>query len=293
MQQETLVKLLNMQQTNNIAVLLTCHNRKETTKTCLTRLFKIKSDIDVFCVDDNSIDGTSQMIESEFPQVILIKGNGNLFWCRGMRLAWEIARKQNDYEFYFWLNDDLELYDNAFNELLECSRLEKDQSIITGLVEEKKSHTVIYGGSDNSKKLIPANGQLNEVIFLNGNFVIIPRFVFNKIGFFDKRFHHDLGDVDYGLTAREKNLYVRTSRCYIGCTDVNLRSKHLRIRMDNVGIIKRFKRLYSPLGSNPFITFYFKQKHQGYIHAIVYFLYIHFINLLPDIVWNKISQLRY
>lgn len=278
---------------NNIAVLLTCHNRKETTRTCLKRLFEIRADIDVFCVDDSSTDGTAQMITNEFPQVTLIEGDGNLFWSRGMRLAWVTAREKKEYDFYFWLNDDLELYANAFDELLECSHLEKDQAVITGLVEEKTSHKAIYGGSDAAKRLIAANGKLNEVTFLNGNFVIVPRYVFENIGFLDKHFHHDLGDVDYGLTAKEHGMHVYTSRCYIGSTDVALRSKHMRIRMSDVNIIKRFKRLYSPLGSNPFITFYFKRKHQGFIGALIYFLYLHIINLLPDAVWDKVSQLRY
>ena len=278
---------------NNIAVLLTCHNRKETTRTCLKRLFEIRADIDVFCVDDSSTDGTAQMITNEFPQVTLIEGDGNLFWSRGMRLAWVTAREKKEYDFYFWLNDDLELYANAFDELLECSHLEKDQAVITGLVEEETSHKAIYGGSDAAKRLIAANGKLNEVTFLNGNFVIVPRYVFENIGFLDKHFHHDLGDVDYGLTAKEHGMHVYTSRCYIGSTDVALRSKHMRIRMSNVDIVKRFKRLYSPLGSNPFITFYFKRKHQGIFAAFAYFLYLHFINLLPDFVWNKVSQLRY
>ena len=278
---------------NSIAVLLTCHNRKETTRACLKRLFEIRADIDVFCVDDRSTDGTAQMITSEFPRVTLIEGDGNLFWSRGMRLAWVTAREKKEYDFYFWLNDDLELYANAFDELLSCSHMEKDKAIITGLVEEKTSHKAIYGGSDAAKRLIAANGKLNEVTFLNGNFVIVPRYVFENIGFLDKHFHHDLGDVDYGLTAKEHGMHVYTSRCYIGSTDVALRSKHMRIRMSNVDIVKRFKRLYSPLGSNPFITFYFKRKHQGIFAAFAYFLYLHFINLLPDFVWNKVSQLRY
>lgn len=278
---------------NNIAVLLTCHNRRETTRTCLKRLFEIRSDLDVFCVDDGSNDGTAQMIANEFPQVELIAGDGNLFWSRGMRLAWVTARKKKEYDYYFWLNDDLELYANAFDELLECSRLVKGQAVITGLVEEKTSHKVIYGGSDAAKRMIAANGELNEVTFLNGNFVIVPRYVFDKIGFLDERFHHDLGDVDYGLTAKEQGMEVYTSRCYIGGTDVALRSKHMRIRLDNANVFKRFKRLYSPLGSNPFITFYFKRKHQGLMNALTFFVYVHIINLLPDAVWNKVSLLRY
>ena len=70
-----------------IAVLITCHNRKDTTLSCLGRLFSIRKDIDVYCVDDNSTDGTADAIRENFPQVNLIRGDGNLFWCRGMRKA--------------------------------------------------------------------------------------------------------------------------------------------------------------------------------------------------------------
>ncbi|MBR3526457.1 MAG: glycosyltransferase family 2 protein [Bacteroidales bacterium] len=272
------------------AVLITCHNRKDTTLSCLGRLFAIRKDVDVYCVDDNSTDGTADAIRKMFPQVILIHGDGNLFWCRGMRKAWTEASGSKDYDFYFWLNDDLLLYDDCFDEMLECSELLGHQAVIAGLVQEKTTKQVIYGGYDKSKRLIPADGQLNEVYNLNGNFVLVPKSVFVKIGIFDPVYHHDLGDVAYGYEAHKQGLRVCTSRKYIGCTDAVLQSKDERKRQYGVSVVKRFKKLYSPLGSNPFITFHFLRRYEGIGKAVLFFIYVHTINLLPDGIWSKISK---
>ena len=273
-----------------LAVLITCHNRKDVTLSCLGRLFSIRRDIDVYCVDDSSADGTAEAIRDGFPQVNLISGDGNLFWCRGMRKAWVEASKSKDYDFYFWLNDDLLLYDDSFEEMLQCSGLMNHMAIIAGLVQETTTKIVIYGGFDKSKHLIEANGTLNEVNNLNGNFVLVPKYVFEKIGVFDPVYHHDLGDVAYGHEAHRQGLHVCTSRKYIGCTDAALQSKNTRIRLNGVSVVKRFKKLYSPLGSNPFITFHFLSRYEGVAKAVVFFVYVHTINLLPDYIWSRISR---
>lgn len=271
---------------NNIAIIMTCHNRKSTTLTCLDILYKIRQDIDVFCVDDASTDGTADAIKVQFPQVKLILGDGSLFWCRGMRKAWVEAYETNDYKYYIWLNDDVVLYSNAFQEIFECSEHFQNKAIISGLIQEVNSKQPIYGGYDENKKLISANGKYNRISRLNGNFVIIPKFVFDKIGFFDNHFHHDIGDVDYGYTAKEMGIDVVSTRCYIGSTNGGLKSDNLRIRQNRVGLIKRFKHLYSPLGAPPYIHFYFLRKHFGVLKGLTYYLYLHIINIMPDCLWR-------
>lgn len=273
-----------------IAILIACHNRRQTTLACLDKLYGIRKDIDVYCVDDNSIDGTADAIREEFPQVNLIHGDGNLFWCRGMRKAWIEASRSKDYDFYFWLNDDLLLYDYCFDEMLESSRIMDHKAVIAGLVQETTTKRVIYGGFDKSKHLISANGELNEVYNLNGNFVLVPKSVFDIIGVFDPIYHHDLGDVAYGHEAHKQGLHVCTSRRYIGCTDAALQSKDVRKRLYGVSVVKRFKKLYSPLGSNPLITFHFLSRYEGFLKAVVFFVYVHAINLLPDCIWSRISR---
>lgn len=272
-----------------IAVLLTCHNRKQVTLSCLERLFEISQNIDVYCVDDNSTDGTAEAIVKSFPQVHLIHGDGNLFWCRGMRKAWAEASVHN-YDFYFWLNDDLLLYDDCFDEMLQCSGENEHKAVIAGLVQETLTKQVIYGGFDKSKKLIAANGKLNEVHNLNGNFVLVPRYVFDKVGLFDSVYHHDLGDVAYGYEVHRQGMHVFTSRKYIGSSDSALQSKNERIRLNGTTLVKRFNKLYSPLGSNPFITFHFLRRYEGILKAVLFFVYVHVINLIPDFIWIKLSR---
>ena len=53
---------------------------------------------------------------------------------------------------------------------------------------------------------------------------------------------------------------------------------------------ERFKKLYSPLGSNPLITFHFLSRYEGFLKALMFFVYVHAINLLPDCIWSRISR---
>lgn len=90
----------------SIAVLLSVHNRCEHTHRCLSQLYKasIPSNyiLHIYITDDGCTDGTPEMINKLYSNINLIKGNGNLFWNRGMYTAWNEAAKK-DYDFYLWL----------------------------------------------------------------------------------------------------------------------------------------------------------------------------------------------
>lgn len=65
-----------------LAVLITVHNRKETTLQCLQRLYNQllinEYQIDVYLTDDGCTDDTPEAIRKQFPEVHIIKGDGNL-----------------------------------------------------------------------------------------------------------------------------------------------------------------------------------------------------------------------
>jgi GT2 family glycosyltransferase len=268
---------------NSTAVLITCFNRKVRTVNCIKSLLSIDDRLDIYLVDDGSYDGTSDEIYFRFPNVNIIKGDGDLYWNRGMHLAWSNALK-NNYDFFLWLNDDVLLYEFALDELRECSKLNNDCAIICGLVENAGSTKTIYGGFDRNKDLVEVNGFMNEINLMHGNVVLVPRFVCQSIGILDKFFKHDLGDIDYGLRAQKKGINIFSSRRAIAEGEIN---KICRVRLNQTTILKRFKRLYSPLGSPPVIDFYFRSRHKGISNALANFIFLHFINLIPDRI-NKI-----
>ena len=66
-----------------IAVLMTCHNRKDKTLASLDSLFQQKMPADfrleVYLVDDASTDGTAEAVTQKYPEVKVVEGNGSLF----------------------------------------------------------------------------------------------------------------------------------------------------------------------------------------------------------------------
>lgn len=105
----------------NMTVLITCYNRVAVTCKCVRKLLKVRKpeswDIDIWLVDDASPDHTGEIVKKEFPSVHVIEGTGILFWCKGMRLAWDVAASTYDYDAFLWLNDDVQLQDNVFDTL--------------------------------------------------------------------------------------------------------------------------------------------------------------------------------
>ena len=138
---------------SRIAVLITSHNRRETTIACLNALFTQKLPQGVSCkvylVDDGSSDGTGGAVSERYPSVNVIKGNGHLYWCGGMRLAWHEAFKR-DYDYYLWLNDDTFLHTKGIyvllNTLKEIIQHNGSRSIIVGSVCDPQTGLMTYGG---------------------------------------------------------------------------------------------------------------------------------------------------
>ena len=277
---------------NNYAVILTCYNRKDTTLRCLRQLHQqeTSSRMDVFLCDDASTDGTSEAIREEFPQVYVVRGNGNLFWNRGMLTAWKEACATKEYDAYIWLNDDVALYDDAIAEMMECSSLCEDKSIICGAFCTDKGE-FSYGGKNKKDEPLVPNGELQPVYWLNGNCVLVPKYVVAKIGLLDGMFQHHMGDFDYGLRAQEAGINVYSSRKYVGECAKNPIAI-CRGRKSGVSMLKRFKRLYSPLGDNPFINFRYTLRHFGLIQALYVFLALHINNLMFDRLYEWKNKMK-
>ena len=149
-----------------IAILMTVFNRKTTTLQCLNSLKKLKLpkeySYEVFLTNDGCTDGTPEAVESGFPEVRIINGDGSLFWNRGMRAAWEEAAKE-DFDYYLWLNDDVIVYPGLFEVLMNCSEQLGNKAIICGPVEDSAHTCMTYGGEMKWKKVIAPDGTLKKM----------------------------------------------------------------------------------------------------------------------------------
>lgn len=271
-----------------IAVIMTVHNRCAQTIACLQKLSEEKQQCDIYLTDDGCTDGTAAAVRNSFPQVTIVEGDGKLFWNRGMRKAWEVAARR-DYDFYLWLNDDTIIRKGFIDVLLKCSRSEEDKSIICGAVVSSKDNLKIsYGGFTSKIKLLPISDNKQSCIFASGNILLIPSYVYNKVGNLDYYYHHALGDFDYEGRARKKGIKIIQAPGYLGYCE-----KHANIpvwRDINNNIFKRIKFLYSPLGRNPMEFLRFDYRHHGIGMAIVHFFTIHLRCIFPKLWYKKYDE---
>jgi GT2 family glycosyltransferase len=277
--------------TNSVfAVLLTCHNRKDKTLACLTALYQCivpeNYTFEVFLVDDGSTDGTSEAIKQQFPLVNLIQGDGNLYWNRGMHLAWETASKAKDFDYYLWLNDDTFLTKEAFHTLFSQTF---DNAIICGTTQSILTQEITYGGfRRNPDRLIVPNGSFQDSDYCNGNCVLIPRAVFQILGNLDPVFHHAVGDFDYSLRGKKIGINILIAPSSIGFCESH--SELPKWLLSSVSLRGRLKSLYSASsGCYPPQFFIFDKRHKGILVACFHYFTIHLRAIAPSL-WEFKSK---
>ncbi len=269
-----------------IATLLTVYNRKEHTLACLNHLFSQNISgyqVDVYMTDDGCTDGTSEIVKQKFPSVKIIRGNGNLFWNRGMNMAWKKASKTKNYDYYLWLNDDTIINHDTLSCLTQTSETFQNKAIIIGTTSAVQNHSKItYGGYTKNSSLIVPSKQPNQCNYFNGNIVLIPKYVYQKVGMNDPIFHHSLGDIDYGLRASKIGIKSIVAPNILGVCDEH---EEPPLWYAQKSLRKRWKAFRSPLGQNPEEFFIFKKRHYGLIRACFYYFTNHLRVLCPWI-WD-------
>ena len=259
-----------------ITVLLTCHNRKLKTYSCLEALSNCTLeegfDLNIFLVDDGSTDGTTEYLQGKFKNLQIIQGTGDLFWAGGMRAAWKFANEhEKNTDYFLLLNDDTIVFKDTITRLLsDLKSVEDPKSIIVGPTSDPDTKKISYGGHQllnrltfKSKMLIPNNEFPLQCELGNANIMLVPK----------EDYTHGIADFDYTLKALKKGIKTYISSSYCGyCTNdhgVNWLPQDSNLK-------ERIAYLYSPTGLS----------YKEYIQ----FVKVHFPFHLPQaflLLWGK------
>ncbi|MET1260756.1 glycosyltransferase family 2 protein [Flagellimonas sp. DF-77] len=249
----------------DIAVLVTCHNRKEKTLECLERLFQARefssnngqdSTLTIYLTDDGSSDGTAKAVASRFPQSKIIKGSGNLFWANGMISSWEAALK-NRHGFYLLLNDDTQVYEDVLEHLAKaheyCLRTYGKPGIYIGATENKEDHQLTYSGAVVTNYILasirvvrPDGHNFQRCDFGNANIMLVPAEVVDRIGILSKGYTH--GKADYDYTMKAKKADIPSLICPVVLGHCAFDHDHSYVGWEKMTYAERKKSLFSPKG---------------------------------------------
>lgn len=221
-----------------LSIIIVSYNVKYFTEQCLQSVRKAANGIscEIFVVDNNSVDGSVQMVKEKFSEAVLLENKDNA----GFSKANNQAIKQAKGEYILLLNPDTIVEEDTFRKILRFM----DEHTEAGGLGVK-----MYDGKGNflpeSKRGLPTpevafykifglsslfpkskifgryhlgyldNDKVNEVDVLSGAFMLLRKSVLNKTGLLDEAFFMYGEDIDlsYRITKEGyKNYYFPEAR---------------------------------------------------------------------------------
>jgi len=200
-----------------VVVVSPVHNRKDLTLMCLRSLGRAdKSGIEmsIIIVDDGSTDSTEAAIADEFPEVRVIRGDGNLWFTGGMNVGLRAAL-DDDPDYILAINNDTVFDDKFLVRMVECAE-NNPRSVVGALLllwdephkvfQVAPSWDVWSGGFRHWQKqtvwTVPERPW--EVELIVGNCVLFPVAAIRECGLMleDKLPHY--GDAEYTPRMRRR-----------------------------------------------------------------------------------------
>ena len=205
---------------NKVYIIIPVHNRIEKTLKCLRSIYaQDYNGMHVIVVDDGSSDSTKNDINSAYPQVTILEGDGSLFWTGAVKLGIEhVLNVCNKEDWVLLANNDIEMRDDVISNLVSFSVGKKRRIIVNALsVDSFDQDTIIKSGTrvlswvfnktqhvyhGESLEKISPNTPIS-VDLLTGRCLLHPVEIFSKIGNYNADlFPHYGGDDEF--TARAK-----------------------------------------------------------------------------------------
>ncbi len=250
-----------------IAVLITCYNRQKRTVACLDSLQQTASSfsdtisLKVFLTDDGCTDGTAEAIQERgyaFP-IRILQGTGNLYWNGGMILAWETAIQEGPFDGYLWINDDIRVLPEFWEDLVQtdhyCLETFGKRGIYVGSTKEEETGKLTYGGFDFVSKwtlkdrfVIPDGKHFQSCEAAHGNITYVSNEVVGKMGILDKRYWHGGSDHDYTFLAHKAGFPILVCPHYCAICSNDHSGKYQKLA--SLSLKERLGFFWSPFGLN-------------------------------------------
>ncbi len=203
----------------SIAVIIPTFNNKARLHTALEHWGRVNYDnFTLVVVNDGCSDGTREMLEKEFPRVVQLFGDGNLWFAGGCNMGLRYALEKN-FEYATVYNDDNYVPENILELQLACSQKYPNAFIgvksyklgtnrvlwaVGGLITKRIiGYGISWLGKDTEDDGMTYEQEF-DVDVLDGSGQFYPLHIVRQVGFWDERYQTYYADSEYPLRAKRK-----------------------------------------------------------------------------------------
>lgn len=214
----------------DLTIIIPNYNTKGLLRNCIASIYEHTKGItfEIICIDDNSPDGSADMVAAEFPDVILIRNKVNQNYVRNNNLGMKMSRAR----YACWLNSDTLLISNAFAALVRfmdsnphvaaCGPklLNPDGTIqhcirrfvgLKTLVMQAFNWHKIFPNSKMMKKFYATDTDYSreqQVDSIGTTAYVVRRSTWEEAGLMDERFRFQVVDWAYNYMLKRKGFPV-------------------------------------------------------------------------------------
>lgn len=217
----------------DLSVIIVNYNVKHFLEQCLHSVFKASKNIDteIFVVDNNSVDGSAQLIREKFPNIHFIENKDNVGFSRANNQAIKLSKGK----YILLLNPDTVVEEDTFTNVIDFMDEHPDAGGLgvkmidgkgTFLPESKRglpTPWVAFYKMFGLSKLFPKSkkfgkyhlsflddNEIHEVDVLAGAFMLMRKSALDKVGLLDETFFMYGEDIDLSYRITQggfKNYY--------------------------------------------------------------------------------------
>ena len=222
--------MIDVDESSFVAIIVLNWNGLNETLKCLESVFNLDySNYEVIVIDNASDGNDTEIISHTYPQVTLLKAEGNLGYTGGNNLGICYALERGVQ--YFWLlNNDAIVDPNTLSALISLSETSPEIGLASPLIcSQSQPDQVLYYGTyvdlynqtkrnaDNLTVIQYWQEQDSEKVCLWGTALLVKRSLVNDIGYLDDKFFAYYEDMDFSvrsIKAGYRNVVAITARIY-------------------------------------------------------------------------------
>ena len=182
-----------------VSVIIVNYNGKKFLEKCLESLCKVNyENFEIIVVDNNSTDGSIELVTKNYPSIILLKLNSNKGFAEPNNIGAKIANGK----YLLFLNNDTIVTPNFISEMVQVIENDKKIAICQSLLL-KPDESVDSSGDfidhlgvvyNSTKK----TDEIREISSARGASMLIRKNIFDILEGFDEKFYVSFEDVDLG-----------------------------------------------------------------------------------------------